>query len=52
MRKLLETLQLEMEATTGMGRIQEIAADVERILREESNDWFGVMRLHDIELII
>lgn len=51
MHKLLKTLQLEMEAAVGMARIQEIAGDVERILREESNDWFGVMRLHDIELI-
>ena len=25
---------------------------VERSMREESNDWFGVMRFHDIELIM
>ncbi len=51
MRRLLEDLQAEMEAAAGVARIRETAADVERILREESNDWFGVMRLHDIELI-
>jgi hypothetical protein len=29
-----------------------VAANVERSMREESNDWFGVMRFHDIELIV
>jgi len=38
-------------AAHGIARIQDIAAEAERILREESNDWFGVMRLHDIQLI-
>ena len=47
----LEQLQYQMNEAQSLPQIRRIAANVERSMREESNDWFGVMRFHDIELI-
>jgi hypothetical protein len=47
----LTQLQYQMNKAESLAQIRQIAANVERSMREESNDWFGVMRFHDIELI-
>lgn len=47
----LTQLQYQMSTAESLTQIRHIAANVERSMREESNDWFGVMRFHDIELI-
>jgi len=47
----LAQLQDQMNEAESLAQIRQIAANVERSMREESNDWFGVMRFHDIELI-
>jgi Protein of unknown function (DUF4231) len=47
----LTQLQYQMNEAESLTEIRHIAANVERSMREESNDWFGVMRFHDIELI-
>ena len=44
-------LQDQMNVAENLAQIRQIVANVERSLLEESNDWFGVMRFHDIELI-
>jgi len=51
MATLLEQLQDQMSEAQTLPQIRQIAANVERSMREESNDWFGAMRFHDIELI-
>jgi SMODS and SLOG-associating 2TM effector domain 1 len=48
----LTQLQGQMDEAQTLPQIREVAANVERSMREESNDWFGVMRFHDIELIM
>jgi hypothetical protein len=48
----LRQLQAQMSEAQSLPQIRQIAANVERSMREESNDWFGVMRFHDIELIM
>jgi hypothetical protein len=48
---LLRQLAARMDQAHDLREIQLIAADAERVMREENNDWFGVMRFHDIELI-
>ena len=40
-----------MEEAGSPDRIAECAATTERIMLQENSDWFGVMRLHDMELI-
>lgn len=52
MNMLLRRLCSRMEAARDLPQVQSIAAEVERTMREESNDWFGVMRFHDVELIM
>ena len=47
----LAQLQDQMNEAESLAQIRQIAANVERSMREENNDWFGVMRFHDIELI-
>ena len=51
MTSLLRRLGDLMRQAGTLPEIRHIAADVERVMREESNDWFGVMRFHDVELI-
>jgi hypothetical protein len=51
MAGLLHQLSDEMDRADSMEEIGRIAADTERIMREENSDWFGVMRFHDMELI-
>jgi hypothetical protein len=48
----LTQLQVQMSEAQSLPEIRHVAANVERSMREESNDWFGVMRFHDIELIM
>jgi hypothetical protein len=47
----LEKLRKDMSKASSLARIQELAAQTERVMREENSDWFGVVRFHDIELI-
>lgn len=51
MVSLLEKLRRDMSKASSLARIQELAAQTERVMREENSDWFGVMRFHDMELI-
>jgi hypothetical protein len=51
MAVLLTQLREEMGQAASFERVKEVAAETERILREENSDWFGVMRFHDMELI-
>jgi hypothetical protein len=48
----LARLEFQMSEARSLREIRQVAANVERSMREESNDWFGVMRFHDIELIV
>lgn len=47
----LGRLQDQMNKAQTLPQIRQVAANVERGMREESNEWFGAMRFHDIELI-
>jgi hypothetical protein len=40
-----------MDSAKSAERVRRLAADTERVMREENSDWFGVMRFHDMELI-
>jgi hypothetical protein len=51
MAKLLDDLQAKMCAASDAAAVQRVASDVERLIRDENSDWFGVMRFHDVELI-
>jgi hypothetical protein len=51
MAGLLRQLQAQMGQADTLDRVQQIAAETERIMREENSDWFGVMRFYDMELI-
>jgi hypothetical protein len=51
MAGVLTQVQREMAETTTLEQVREVAAETERIMREENSDWFGVMRFHDMELI-
>ncbi|HTT54577.1 MAG TPA: hypothetical protein VMH35_24565 [Streptosporangiaceae bacterium] len=48
---LLRGLEADLSRAQSIEWIHEIAADAERVMRAENSDWFGVMRLHDVELI-
>ena len=47
----LAQLGYQMDEAQSLSQIRQIAVNVERSMREESHDWFGAMRFHDIELI-
>jgi len=51
MAGMLERLESDMSRAHSLEEIREVAAATERLMREENNDWFGVMRFHDMELI-
>jgi SMODS and SLOG-associating 2TM effector domain 1 len=51
MASLLIELRQDMSKASSLGRVQELAVEAERIMREESSDWFGVVRFYDMELI-
>jgi len=51
MANLLSQLREEMDVARSLEEIQVVARDVEHVMREENNDWFGVVRFHDVELI-
>jgi hypothetical protein len=51
MAGVLAQVQAEMADAATVERVREVAADTEQIMREENSDWFGVMRVHDMELI-
>jgi hypothetical protein len=48
----LAQLQYQMDEADTLQQIRQISANMERSMREEATDWFGVMRFHDIELIM
>jgi hypothetical protein len=52
MARLLTQLDGQMRQAESLGKVAEIAAETERIMREESNDWFGVMRFYDVDLLM
>ena len=51
MAGLLARLREEMSRAASLERVREVAAETERVMREENSDWFGVMRFYDMELI-
>ncbi len=51
MVQLLRGLRRQMQAAPDLATIRSIAAETERIVRDENSDWFGVTRFHDVELI-
>lgn len=51
MTLLLERLKEEMDRARSLETVRRVAADAERVMREENSDWFGVMRFFDVELI-
>ena len=51
MVQLLRGLRRQMAAAPDLVTIRSIAAETERIMRDENGDWFGVTRFHDVELI-
>ena len=51
MADVLAQVADEMAKATTLEQVQQVAAETERVAREENSDWFGVMRFHDIELI-
>ena len=51
MAGVLTQVEAEMREATTLEQVREVAAETERVMREENSDWFGVMRFHDMELI-
>ncbi|MEU5240156.1 hypothetical protein ACH4UR_03810 [Streptomyces lydicus] len=51
MAQLLADLETTLQEARTLERIREVAIETERVMREETSAWFGVMRFHDIELI-
>jgi hypothetical protein len=51
MAGLLAQVHEEMGQAADLKTIQKVAAETEQLMREESSDWFGVMRFRDMELI-
>jgi len=51
MSGLLQQRVAEILIADSLQSVQSLAAETERLIREENSDWFGVMRFHDIELI-
>ena len=51
MAGVLTQVQAEMRETATLEQVRKVAAETERVMREENSDWFGVMRFHDMELI-
>ncbi len=51
MSRLLGQLNQVLATAESIKSVQEVAVETERIMREENNDWFGAMRLYDMELI-
>ncbi len=51
MADVLAQVRADMAAATSIEQVREVAAATEQVMREESSDWFGVMRFHDMELI-
>ncbi len=51
MAGVLAQVRREMADAATLEQVREVAAETERIMREENSDWFGVMRFHDMELI-
>ena len=48
---LLRVLRRRMYTAEDLATVQSLARDVEHLTRDESNDWFGEARFHDVELI-
>jgi hypothetical protein len=46
----LDRLRVRMSAAPDITAVREVATDTARLMREENSDWFGVIRLHDVEL--
>jgi hypothetical protein len=51
MAKLLDNLCERLCEANDAETLKHVASDVERLIRDENSDWFGVMRFHDVELI-
>jgi hypothetical protein len=50
MTRQLTDLRVRMEAADDLQELQRLALETERRLREETGEWFGVVRLHALEL--
>ena len=50
MTRRMTDAKLQMEMATDLVAVQRLALKTERAIREESGEWFGVVRLHDLEL--
>src|SRR5689334_15643414 len=51
MAGVLTQVQAEMREAATLEQVRKVAAETERVMREENGDLFGVMRFHDMELI-
>ena len=50
MTRQLSDLKVRVEAAGDLAVLQQLALETERRLREETGEWFGVVRLHALEL--
>jgi hypothetical protein len=50
MSRQLSELRIRMEAAADLPALQQLAFETERRLRAETGEWFGVVRLHALEL--
>lgn len=51
MAMLLRQLRNDMDTAQTLSQVRQVAAETEAVMREESGDWFGAVRFHDVELI-
>jgi hypothetical protein len=49
MTQRLAEYEKRMYAADGLRSIQELALETETVMRQESGEWFGVVRLHNLE---
>ncbi len=50
MAQLLSELHPEMLAASSLKTVQSVASQVDALIREDNGDWFGSVRLHEVEL--
>jgi len=50
MARRLAILRTQMDEAPDLSTVQSIALETERVVRDENGQWFGVVRLHDLEL--
>jgi hypothetical protein len=50
MAKRLKELKVQMQQAKDLPSVQSIALETDRLVREENAQWFGVVRIHDLQL--